>query len=104
DTERVIRGARDGFTESIVFNSALVRRRVRDKGLRNEMLHVGTRSKTDVCISYIVDIANPEYIKHLKKKIKQIDIDGLVMRSEENTSELQSRFDLVCRRLLVTKK
>ncbi|HLR23986.1 MAG TPA: spore germination protein [Pseudogracilibacillus sp.] len=79
DTERVIRGARDGFTESIVFNSALVRRRVRDKGLRNEMLHVGTRSKTDVCISYIVDIANPEYIKHLKKKIKQIDIDGLVM-------------------------
>src|SRR5699024_11337212 len=34
---------------------------------------------TDVCISYIVDIANPEYIKHLKKKIKQSDIDGLVM-------------------------
>src|SRR5699024_12185145 len=61
------------------FNMVSVPRRVRDKGLRNEMLHVRTRSKTDVCISSIVDIAKPEYIKHLKKKIKQIYIDGLVM-------------------------
>lgn len=79
DTERVIRGARDGFTESIVFNNALMRRRIRDKGLRNEMLSVGTRSKTNICISYITDIANPMYVEHLKRKIQQIDIDGLVM-------------------------
>src|SRR5699024_7002110 len=49
DTERVIRGARDGFTENIVENTALTRRRIRDVRLRHEMLRVGERSKTDVC-------------------------------------------------------
>jgi stage V sporulation protein AF len=79
DTERVIRGARDGFTESIVQSTALIRRRIRDKALRNEMFQAGKRSKTSICISYINDVANEEFVKRLKKKIEEIDIDGLVM-------------------------
>lgn len=79
DTERVIRGSRDGFTENVVESTGLIRRRIRDKGLRNEMIRVGQRSKTDVCMSYIDDIANADYIEIIKEKIKSIDIDGLVM-------------------------
>lgn len=79
DTERVIRGARDGYTENIVENTALTRRRIRDARLRNEMLRVGERSKTDVCMSYIEDIANDDLVKLVREKINSIEIDGLTM-------------------------
>lgn len=79
DTERVIRGSRDGFTENIVESTGLIRRRIRDKGLRNEILQVGKRSKSDICVCYINDIANEDYVKMIKEKIKKIDIDSLVM-------------------------
>lgn len=79
DTERVIRGSRDGYTENIVLNTSLTRRRIRDARLRNEMLKVGERSKTDVCLSYIKDIADDGLVDLLKKKIRKIDIDGITM-------------------------
>nr|WP_272495870.1 spore germination protein [Bacillus pinisoli] len=79
DTERVVRGARDGFVETIVFNTALTRRRVRDRTLRMEYLQVGRRSKTDICICYIEDIANPEQVQVVKESISKIDTDGLPM-------------------------
>ncbi|WP_053957674.1 spore germination protein [Inediibacterium massiliense] len=79
DLERVTRGARDGFTETIVFNTALVRRRVRDPNLRFEMTKIGKRSQTDVVVGYIEDIANPNLIKDIKKKLDQINTDALEM-------------------------
>ncbi|WLV23482.1 spore germination protein [Aciduricibacillus chroicocephali] len=79
DTERVIRGSRDGYTENIVLNTALTRRRVRDARLRNEMLKVGERSRTDICISYIEDIADDGLVREVKDKVSAIDIDGLAM-------------------------
>ncbi len=79
DTERVIRGSRDGFTENVIESTGLIRRRIKDKNLRNEMYHVGKRSKTDVCISYLQDVANEDYIEIIKEKIQAIDIDAIVM-------------------------
>lgn len=79
DTERVVRGARDGFTENINNSTALLRRRIRDVRLRNEMVQVGERSKTDVCISYIKDIADDDLVKEIKKRIEEIEIDGITM-------------------------
>jgi stage V sporulation protein AF len=79
DMERVVRGARDGFVETIVFNTALTRRRIRDRSLRMEYMQVGRRSKTDICICYIEDIADPEIVKKVKESIKKIDTDGLPM-------------------------
>ncbi|HJV45891.1 MAG TPA: spore germination protein [Bacillota bacterium] len=79
DIERVVRGSRDGFVENIVVNTALTRRRIRDERLRMEMMQVGTRSKTDVCISYIKDIADPGLVHLLKEKIQEIEIDGVPM-------------------------
>ncbi len=79
DTERVVRGARDGYTESIVTNTALTRRRIRDERLRNEMMQVGERSKTDICISYIEGIADPDLVRIAKEELEAIHIDGLAM-------------------------
>lgn len=79
DTERVVRGSRDGFTENIIINTALTRRRIRDENLRHEIMQVGRRSKTDICISYIEGVAAPALIKILRKELEAIDIDGLTM-------------------------
>jgi stage V sporulation protein AF len=79
DTERVIRGSRDGYTENIIENTALTRRRLRDARLRHEMLKVGERSKTDVCVSYVKDIADEGLVHLIKKKIQEIEIDGISM-------------------------
>lgn len=79
DIERVVRGPRDGYVETIVFNTALTRRRVRDPSLRMEYMQVGRRSKTDVCISYLEDIADPDLVKEIKESIQKIDTDGIPM-------------------------
>ncbi|WP_257345851.1 spore germination protein [Pseudalkalibacillus decolorationis] len=79
DLERVVRGARDGFVETIIFNTALTRRRIRDRSLRMEYMSVGRRSQTDICISYIEDIADPHIVKKIKDSISKIDTDGLPM-------------------------
>ncbi|SES83691.1 stage V sporulation protein AF [Oceanobacillus limi] len=79
DLERVVRGSRDGYVETIVFNTALTRRRVRDRSLRMEYMQIGRRSKTDICVCYMKDIAEEERIKELKESLKMIDTDGLPM-------------------------
>jgi stage V sporulation protein AF len=79
DLERVVRGSRDGFTETLIFNTALTRRRVRDEGLRMEYARVGKRSKTDICIAYIEDIANPDLVQLIRNKLEEMRIDGLPM-------------------------
>lgn len=79
DTEKVVRGARDGYVENIVVNTALTRRRIRDERLRFEMMQVGERSKTDICIAYIQDVADPGLVELIKKELNEIQIDGLTM-------------------------
>ncbi|ALC81471.1 MULTISPECIES: spore germination protein [Bacillus] len=79
DTEKVVRGARDGFVENIVVNTSLIRRRIRDERLRYKMLKVGERSKADVCVCYIEDISDPDLVQIIMKEIKNIKIDGLSM-------------------------
>ncbi|WP_077357986.1 spore germination protein [Virgibacillus halodenitrificans] len=89
DLERVVRGSRDGYVETIVFNTALTRRRVRDRSLRMEYLQIGRRSKTDVCVCYLEDIAEEERVEDLKKVLKAIDTDGLPM-AEKTVEEFIS--------------
>ncbi|NLJ33269.1 MAG: spore germination protein [Firmicutes bacterium] len=86
DIERVTRGSRDGFTETLVFNTALIRRRIRDPALRVELIQVGQRSKTDIALVYIKDIANPGTVDLLRERIGEIEIDGLPM-AEKSVEE-----------------
>lgn len=93
DIERVTRGSRDGFTETLVFNTILIRRRLRDPGLRMKLVKAGSRSKTDICIAYIEDITNPKMVDYIEKEIKNIKIDGIPM-AEKTVEEfiLGSKF------------
>ncbi|CAH2716393.1 Spore germination protein XA [Neobacillus rhizosphaerae] len=79
DTEKVVRGARDGFVENIIINTGLTRRRIRDGRLRFEMLKVGKRSKTDVALGYLEDVADADLLNILRKELKAIDVDGIPM-------------------------
>ncbi|KSU63525.1 stage V sporulation protein AF [[Bacillus] enclensis] len=79
DTEKVVRGSRDGYVENIIINTALTRRRIRDPRLRFEIFRIGERSKTDISIAYIDDVANPSLIEVIKTELKNIKIDGLTM-------------------------
>ena len=79
DTEKIVRGSRDGFVENIIVNTAITRRRIRDERLRFEMVKVGERSKTDIAIGYIEEIADPDLIEIVRKELTSIDIDGLTM-------------------------
>ncbi|TCP31721.1 stage V sporulation protein AF [Scopulibacillus darangshiensis] len=79
DVEKVIRGSKDGFTENIIENAGLMRRRVRDERYRNDIMQIGERSKTDVCLCYLKDVANPGLLKTLKSELKKIEVDGIPM-------------------------
>lgn len=79
DTEKVVRGSRDGFVENIILNTALTRRRIRDERLRFEMLKVGERSKTDVALGYLEDVADSDLINIIRKEITSIKTDGIPM-------------------------
>ncbi|RDC48670.1 spore germination protein [Acinetobacter sp. RIT592] len=93
EKEKSLKGAKDGFVETIVFNTALVRRRVKDPDLIFEMFSVGQRSKTDVVIGYIDGLVDDKTLKHLKKQIDEINVKSLVM-SEQSIVEalVQSRW------------
>lgn len=79
DLERVTRGSREGFVETALFNTTMVRRRIRDPNLRFEALQVGTRSKTDIFVAYIADIANDALVDEVKERIHGIKRDALPM-------------------------
>lgn len=82
EKDRVMRGSRDGFVESLMINIALIRRRIRDTELVNESYTVGESSKTDVVICYKKDRVNPEFLDEIRNKIKNIHVDSLTMNQE----------------------
>ncbi|ERJ13454.1 spore germination protein [Haloplasma contractile] len=86
DLEKLTRGSHDGLVETLVFNTALVRRRIRDKGLFFELLSVGKRSKTDVVLGYIDDLVDQQLLEDIKQKISEVNVSSLVM-SEKSLEE-----------------
>jgi stage V sporulation protein AF len=77
--EKVTRGSKDSFVETLPFNSTLIRRRLRDPNLRFEIVKVGTRSRCDVVVCYIKDITNLDLVADIKKRLNSIDRDGVPM-------------------------
>ncbi len=79
---KVLRGSRDGFVETLLMNTALIRRRIRDPEYMCEVLRVGKSSRTDVAICYIKGRADKKLLNYIKKQIKTIEIDALPMNQE----------------------
>ena len=77
-TETVIRGPRDGFTETLKHNTTMIRRRIRDTNLNIKMHKVGRRSKTSVAVLYIDDIVDKKLVEEVNKRIADIDIDAIL--------------------------
>ena len=82
DNDKVLRGAHDGFVEALLINTALIRRRIRDRDLIMEVHEAGKRSRTDIAICYLEGKADMKTVKMLRKKISEIDVNTLSMSQE----------------------
>ncbi len=80
--DRTLRGSKDGFVETIVFNTALIRRRIRDPHLRMEMMNAGKASRTDIVVCYMDDRVDKAFLKEIKTKIQNIKVDALTMNQQ----------------------
>ncbi|MDD5017854.1 MAG: spore germination protein [Eubacteriales bacterium] len=77
-TETVVRGPREGFTETLRINTSLLRRKIKNPNLRLEALKVGRQTKTDVCIVYIKDIVKPGLVEEIKIRMAEIKTDSIL--------------------------
>lgn len=91
DKDKSLRGSRDGFVETIVFNTALMRRRIRDPHLVMKMLEVGKSSRSDVVVSYMEDRVDQELLKNLLNRIESLEIDDLRMNQQSLAEALFKR-------------
>lgn len=76
-TETVVRGPHDAFTENFRSNTGLVRSKFRSDRLVTEMLSVGSLAKTDIAVMYVRGLTNPELVREVKRRVKGIDVDFL---------------------------
>lgn len=77
-SESVVRGPRDGFTENLRDNTALVRRRIKTPHLRVEAYKIGKLSRTDVEIVYIKGIADEKVVEEVRRRLRRIDVDHIL--------------------------
>lgn len=82
DKDKSLRGSRDGFVETIVFNTALMRRRIRNPNLVMEMMEVGDSSRTDVAVCYMSDRVDQELLTNVSNRIQSIQTDDLRMNQQ----------------------
>lgn len=82
DKDKSLRGSRDGFVETIVFNTAMMRRRIRDPHLIMEMVEIGDSSRTDVAICYMKDRVDKALLDTVSKRIKSTQTDALRMNQQ----------------------
>lgn len=82
EKDKVLRGSKDGFVETIVFNTALIRRRIRSTQLRMEIMSAGVSSKTDIVLCYMKDRVDSKFLEEIKRKIQNIKVDALTMNQE----------------------
>ena len=82
ENDKVIFGSRDGFVETMVLNTALIRRRIRSGDLRVEAMQAGTKSKTDIAICYMDSKVDKILLKKLKDRINSITQESLTMSSQ----------------------
>ena len=80
--DKSLRGSRDGFVETIVFNTALIRRRIRDPHLTMKMMEIGKSSRTDVTLCYMTDRVNQDLLNLLIQKFEQMREHDLKMNQQ----------------------
>lgn len=82
EKDKVLRGSRDGFVETLIFNTAMIRRRIRDPRLTMEIMNAGESSHTDIAVCYMDGRVDEELLKGVKKRIANLKVDALTMNQE----------------------
>jgi len=86
DCDRVLYGSRDGFTELLKTNVALLRRRVRSRELTVTLFEIGSESRTDVALVYDAERADPDYVRRVSERLSSIRVESLTV-GEESLAE-----------------
>ncbi len=82
DMDKSLRGSKDGFVETVVFDTALIRRRIRDPNLIMEIVEVGTSSRSDVVLCYMKNLIDPKLLESVRERIQAIDTPDLCMNQQ----------------------
>lgn len=82
DNDKVLRGSRDGFVETLINNTALIRRRIRDTNLTVKAYSVCTQSHTDIAVIYMENKVDKKLLANLDKRLKAIDVPSLTMNQQ----------------------
>ncbi len=82
DMDKSLRGSKDGFVETVVFDTALIRRRIRDPNLIMEIVEVGTSSRSDVVLCYMKNLIDPKLLETVRARIQAIDTPDLCMNQQ----------------------
>lgn len=91
DDDRVMQGAHDGFVETLIFNTALIRRRIRDPRLTMHYHNMGGSSRTDVVLCYVEGKADAKYVKWLKGKLASVHPESLTLGAQSLAEALIPR-------------
>lgn len=90
ERERVLRGSHDGFVETLVCNTALIRRRIRDPHLIFDMHTIGSMSHTDVVVGYMENKVNKAALHKVKSALKNLDVTALTMGDQSLVESIDS--------------
>lgn len=83
DMEKVVRGSHDGFTENLNTNIGLMRRRVKDVRLRNEMYKIGENSKANVCLTYLDGVIDEKTLNDVKTRLSNVKTENLILADKQ---------------------
>lgn len=92
DNDKVLRGSRDGFVETLINNTALIRRRIRDTELTVKAYSIGTQSHTDVAVVYMEGKADKKLLENLDKRLRAINVPSLTMNQQSLVEALYKNF------------
>ncbi len=91
ENEKVVRGSKDGFVETLLLNANLIRRRIRSPKLTFEITNVGTQSKTDVALAYVDGEVDTDLLNQIRKKIASMNVSALTMGTQSMEELLSPR-------------
>ena len=91
DNDKVLRGSHDGFVETLILNTALIRRRIRDTDLTVQAFKIGSRSQTDVAVLYMESKVDKKLLKTLTQRLNAINTPSLTMNQQSLIEALYKR-------------
>lgn len=91
DNDKVLRGSHDGFVETLILNTALIRRRIRDTDLTIEAFQIGSKSQTDVAVLYMESKVDKKFLQALIKRLNAINVPSLTMNQQSLVEALYKR-------------